>query len=251
MIELRDVWKGERKATRKDQWALAGVRLAFPAGYRIGLIGSNAAHNTVALRIMAGVESPERGVVRRSGVPCWPFDFANFVDSKASISQNANFLSQVYGVNSADVLRITTHLSGVKPVRGKPMSQYTGPDRRSISLGLTLSLQFDWYFVDEKLPRFPDETAELIEAVVSDRMSHASVIWATTKPETLEGFCNAGLLLDQGSMTFYTDYQSAVDAFNRANETKIVKKNDRKPRKAGGPGSAARSEGEVDTENAR
>lgn len=251
MIELKDVWKGEKKAQQKDQWSLAGVDLALPAGYRIGLLGLNGSHNSIVLRLLAGVEAPDKGVVRRLGVPCWPFDFSGFIEGRATLSQNVNFLSHVYGVEAADMLRITNSLSGVKPVRGKPMNQYTGVDRRALSLGLTLSLQFDWYFVDERLPRFPDDTAAIVESAVSDRMSHASVIWATTKPETLDGFCNAGLLLDQGSLTFYADYQDAVEAFNRANETKIVKKNDRKSRKAGGPGRAARSESEIDTENAR
>lgn len=251
MFELRDVWKGERRATQKDQWALAGADLVFPAGYRIGLLGANASQNSSVLRMLSGVESPDRGVIRRTGAPCWPFDFSGFVETRATVPQNANFIAQVYGVDAGDVLRIATKLSGVKLVRGKPMNQYLGTERRALSLGLTLSLQFDWYFVDEKLPRIQGANMEAIEAAISDRIAHASVVWATTRPEALEGFCNAGMLLDQGSLTFYADYQDAVNAFNRANETKIVKKNDRKSRKAGGPGRAARSEGEVDTENAR
>ncbi|QZO01952.1 hypothetical protein [Chenggangzhangella methanolivorans] len=97
-------------------------------------------------------------------------------------------------VDPVEVMRITARLSGVKVVRGKPMNQYLGPDRRSLALGLTLAFQFDWYFVDERLPRAPENTAADVDAAIRDRLSHASVIWATTKPETLEGFCDAGLV---------------------------------------------------------
>ena len=251
MFELHDVWKGEKKATSRDQWTLAGVTVAFPAGSRIALIGPDSAKNSAVLRILSGVDEPDRGAIRRVGTTCWPLDYGGFIEPRATVNQNANFLAQVYGVDASEVTRIAARLSGVKLVRGKPMNQYLGTDKRALMLGLTLAFQFDWYFVDERLPRAPEETAAEVDAAIKDRLSRASVIWATSKPETLDGFCDAALLLDQGSLTFYSKFEDAVDAFRQTNETKIVRQNDRKSRKAGRRRRAARRAGEIDTQDAR
>ncbi|PZQ11264.1 MAG: hypothetical protein DI565_18375 [Ancylobacter novellus] len=247
MFELRDVWKAG--GSQKDAWLLAGTTLSFPSGRRIALLGPDSAQNSAAIRLLAGIDEPDRGVIRRTGAPCWPLDFARFLEMKATLVQNANFLAQVYGVNADDMAAIAVSLSGVRAVRGKLMTQYTGPDRRALALGLTLALQFDWYFVDEKLPRPPAETAAAVEAAVADRFSRASVIWSTTKPETLEGFCDAGLLLDQGTLTFYSTFAEAVDAFQQAYGTEAGKQNDRKSRKADRRRRAARRSGEIDPQN--
>lgn len=248
MIELHDVWKGMTKATTRDAWTLAGVTLTIPAGLRIAMFGVDATDNSLALRVLSGVEAPDRGAIRREGAPCWPLDFFGFVDMQATVKQNINFLAQVYGVSASDMARIVTRLGGAKEIKGRPISQYLAHDRRGFSLAMTLSLQFDWYFVDEKLPRGRDPVAVEVEAVIADRLSRGSVIWATTKPELLEGYCNAALLLDQGSLTFYSDFHEAVDAFQRVRQAKSV--DEAKPRKAGRRGRAPRSPSPVDTENA-
>ena len=247
MFELRDVWKAG--ASQKDPWLLAGTTLAIPPGRRVALLGADSAQNSAMIRLLAGVDDPDRGVIRRTGAPCWPLDYSRFLEMKASFVQNANFLAQVYGVNGDDMAAIAVSLSGVRAIRGKLMNQYNGPERRALALGLTLSLQFDWYFVDERLPRSSAETSAAIEAAITDRFSRASVIWATTKPETLEGFCDAGLLLDQGTLTFYSDFAEAVDAFQQANGTEALKHNDRKSRKADRRRRAARRPGEIDPQN--
>ncbi len=44
----------------------AGVEVAIPQGARIGLVGPNGAGKTTLLRLMAGLEEPSRGAVRRA-----------------------------------------------------------------------------------------------------------------------------------------------------------------------------------------
>lgn len=212
MFELFDVWKADRKATSRASWSLAGANCVVPAGRRIALLGEDEKRNSMALRVLAGVEDPDKGAVRRVGRTCWPFDYSGFSDNGATLRQNANFLARVYGVDSEEVARIAIALSGVKAPRGKPLKQYLGPDRRALEIGLTLAIQFDWYFVDERLPRMSPQAQPAVDVAIADRVSRASLVWATTKPETVRGYCDAGLVLDQGTLTFYSDFEQAVEA---------------------------------------
>jgi len=44
----------------------SGVSLTITAGSRVGLVGPNGVGKTTLLRLLAGLEEPERGRVRRS-----------------------------------------------------------------------------------------------------------------------------------------------------------------------------------------
>jgi len=214
MLELRDVWKGA-KSKGKQRWMLAGASLAVPAGRRVALLGANSAHNRTVLHVLAGVDHPDRGSVRRVGLPCWPFGDRKFLDVAGTLRQNANFLSYIYGVDGGDVAAIATELSGVKLRKGKPLKSYPLSERRQLALGLTLALQFDWYFIDERLPRVAKARVAEVDSVIAHRLSQAGVIWATTKPETVAGYCDAGLVLDQGALTFYDTLEAASEAYRK------------------------------------
>lgn len=229
-FELYDVWKSNPKSQTRDKFVLAGATVALPVGRKIALLGPDRECNAGVLRVMSGVDEPEKGIVRRVGVSCWPFDYSGFEDNSGSLQQNANFIANVYGVEAGEVARIATILSGVRIVRGKPLKQYLVPERKAILLGLTLALQFDWYFVDQKLPSGPPASGELVDAALADRLGRASVVWATTVPESLDNYCDAGLVLDQGRLTFYDDMGAAVAAYRRSTDSEASTTNERKSR---------------------
>lgn len=226
MLELIDVWKGPKRVTSQDECTLAGVTLTIPSGRRIGLLGSDADNNSMVLRMLSGMEEPDKGVLRRVGTPCWPLDYSGFTDNSATLRQNASFLGRIYGVDADEMTRIAGMLSGVRPVRGRPMRQYSGVDRRALELGLTLSLQFDWYFVDEKLPKALDGTEDAIHAAITDRISRASLVWASSNAKFLSEFCDAGLLLDQGKLTFYDRFEEAAAAYTNLNPSQVKARNE-------------------------
>lgn len=249
MLEFVDVWKGGKKTdASKPGWLLKGASVTLPAGRKIAMLGGTREEYGAILQIMSGVAEPDKGAVRRTGVPCWPFDYTGFLEGKASLQQNAIFLGRVYGLESDEILRIAAKLSGVRIMTGKPYNHYSSLDRRALYIGLTLAIQFDWYFVNERLPHAPKDTADEVDAALADRMDRGTVIWATSNPQAVAGYCDAGLLLDRGSLTFYNSLEEAADAYRRSTESKAQPKDDRKPREANRRRRAARSAGEVDPE---
>lgn len=250
-FELRDVWKNSTKGTTKNTYVLAGASVAFPAGRNIALLGAERERTTGVLRLLSGVDEPDKGVVRRIGKACWPFDFSGYVDGTGTLQQNANFIANVYGVDAGEVARIAAALSGVRIVRAKPMKLYQPMERRAIQVGLTLALQFDWYFVDQKLPEATAATRDLVHAALADRLSRASVVWATTEPEAVGDYCDAGLVLDQGRLTFYSDLGSAIDAYRRSIGSEASTTDERRSRHSNRQRRAARRARKNDSEKPR
>ncbi|MEB3353565.1 MAG: ABC transporter ATP-binding protein [Cyanobacteriota bacterium] len=65
-VQLRDVWH-RYPQTPADAWTLAGIDLSLRPGELVGLLGPSGCGKTTLLRLIAGFERPERGVVRMEG----------------------------------------------------------------------------------------------------------------------------------------------------------------------------------------
>lgn len=215
MIELWDVWNSV-VVQRKKRWVIAGGNAILPPGRRIALLGKNHTHNTTLLNLLCGVERPEKGSVRRSGLVSFTLGGPSMLDASGTMRENAVYLGRVFGCDSGDIMAVVNQLSTVKPRRGKPLRVYDARERRELSLCFTLALQFDWYFVDEALPWSPPDKAELVRRTIATRFEEAGVIWAASDPAGLEAYCDAGLVLDRGDLTFYDRFADAAEAYRQS-----------------------------------
>lgn len=215
MIELQNVWKSYGEG-RKRQAVIAGVTLTLPQGRKIALLGSRGSGKSSLIRLMSRIEAPDKGAVRNSGLTCWPLDYFNFAERNATVHQNALTLGHMYGVDGREIGDIAVEISGVAVTRSKEFRRYGSGERRLLALGLTLALQFDWYFVDGGLPALPEERIDDIDAMIADRLSRASVVWATNDAAQVAGYCDAGLVLHRGKLRFYDTLAAASEAHLKA-----------------------------------
>lgn len=215
MLQLVDVWKGEKGGRGKRLWTLAGVTTTLPAGRRIALLGPDPLANALVLGLLSGHGVPDRGMIRRSGLTCWPLGDFSFLDIRSTLKQNASFIGRLYGVSAEDMMAIAVSLTGVKLRRGRPISAYPAGEQRLLALGITLSIQFSWYFVNENVPGVPEDRLGAVAAAVADRFSRGGVVWATTDPTKVAGYCDAAVILDQGRMTFYDAFADAAEDYEQ------------------------------------
>ena len=74
MIELDRVSKSYRtRAGRRN--VLDNVGATFEAGHNFGILGVNGAGKSTLIRLLAGSELPDRGIIRRSARVSFPLGF--------------------------------------------------------------------------------------------------------------------------------------------------------------------------------
>lgn len=215
MIELQNVWKAYG-AGHKRVSIVANANLVLPPRRKIALLGSRGCGKTSLIRLLSRIEAPDRGVVRASGLQCWPLDNINFIEKNSTVQQTAHMLGHTFGRDGEEIADIASDLSGVALVKGKSFRSYETLERKMLALGMTLSLQFEWYFVDVDLPAIVAERPAVFEDVIVDRLSRAGVVWATNDASRLESYCDAGLVLHRGKLRFYDTVQDASEAHMEA-----------------------------------
>jgi capsular polysaccharide transport system ATP-binding protein len=69
----------------------------FDAGHNFGILGKNGAGKSTLIRLLAGSELPDRGIIRRRARVSFPLGFGGTFHGALSGRENTQFLARIYG----------------------------------------------------------------------------------------------------------------------------------------------------------
>ena len=76
---------------------LDNVSVTFAPGQNFGVLGANGAGKSTLVRLLAGSEMPDRGMVRRYARVSFPLGFGGTFHGALSGRENIAFIARVYG----------------------------------------------------------------------------------------------------------------------------------------------------------
>jgi capsular polysaccharide transport system ATP-binding protein len=93
-----------------------------------------------------------------------------------------------------------------------PVSTYSAGMKARLAFALSMGVDFEVYLVDEVIgvgdTAFRRKCAEAFRR----RMDHAQVLMISHDTGTLRQFCNAGLVIEAGRLTYFDTVEAAIDA---------------------------------------
>jgi capsular polysaccharide transport system ATP-binding protein len=96
MIALERVSKGYR-TVRGRRVVLDDASAVFPSGSNVGVLGANGAGKSTLIRLLAGTEMPDRGIIRRDGRVSFPLGYGGTFHGSLSGRENVAFVARIYG----------------------------------------------------------------------------------------------------------------------------------------------------------
>ena len=98
MLELENVsksfWTGVQRKVILDR-----VSFKVELGTSLGILAPNGTGKTTLINMMAGLEKPDEGVIRRNGRISFPLGFMGGVVPKHSAMINARNIARLYGLD--------------------------------------------------------------------------------------------------------------------------------------------------------
>lgn len=98
MLEFESVsksfWTGSQRKVILDR-ELFRVEL----GHSLGILAPNGTGKTTLINMMAGLEKPDEGVIRRECRISFPLGFMGGVVSRVSAVENSRFIARLYGLD--------------------------------------------------------------------------------------------------------------------------------------------------------
>src|SRR5271157_5398942 len=214
MITLDRVSKVYRTRTGRKT-VLDNVSATFEGGHNFGILGVNGAGKSTLIRLLAGSEMPDRGVVRRYARVSFPLGFGGTFHGTLSGRENVAFIARIYGAALSSAIAYVEAFSELGEYFHMPVNTYSAGMRARLAFAACLAIDFDVYLIDEVTEigdqRFRRKCAEAFR----ERMLRSDIILVTHNTHTLRQYCDKGAILANGELAFYDDIASALGRYHR------------------------------------
>ncbi|MAM62535.1 ATP-binding cassette domain-containing protein [Maritimibacter sp. UBA3975] len=214
MIEFNNVsksyWTGVQRKVILDH---ASFRVEL--GNSLGILAPNGTGKTTIIQMMAGLEKPDEGEIRRTSRVSFPLGFMGGVVPKLSAKENARYIAKLYGLDPDYIEAFTRWLCGLEEYYDFPLGTYSSGMKARFTFSLLLALEFDIYLIDEGMPQTTDaEFNRKAGDVLRQRLESATVVVVSHQAQTLEKFCRSAAVLHNGQLFMFDTLEEAKQLYD-------------------------------------
>lgn len=221
MIEINGLYKRYHRQRRVYDWVLEDINLTIPKGVSVGLLGRNGAGKSTLLRLIAGMDTPDRGEIVRHSRVSWPIGLSGGFQGSMSGRQNVKFVARVHGgrYNIQDIIGKVRDFSELGDAFDEPIKTYSSGMRARLNFGLSLAFEFDVYLSDEATSVGDRAFKAKATKAFKDKVDQASLIMVSHSEGILKDLCQAGIYLKNGRAMWYDDINDAIAAYHEETDS--------------------------------
>ncbi len=214
MISLRNVTKSFKVGS---DWrtVIEDVTLDLPRGRNIGILGRNGAGKSTLLAMIGGSSLPDSGEIIRHVEVSWPLGFRGAFHNALTGRQNTRFVARIYGVDTEDMMERVQEFAEIGDFFDMPVSTYSSGMKARLAFGVSMAVQFDLYLVDEITAvgdaAFKRKCAEAFR----EKAETSNILMVSHSTSTVKEYCDAGIVLENGRLTYYDDLEDALEVHDR------------------------------------
>jgi capsular polysaccharide transport system ATP-binding protein len=218
MLEFDDVsksfWTGQQRKV-----ILERVSFRVELGRSLGILAPNGTGKTTLIKMMAGLEKPDEGHIRRGCRISFPLGFMGGVVAKVSAKENARYIARLYGLDPDYVEAFCRWLCGLGEYFDQPLGTYSSGMRARFTFALMLALDFDIYLIDEGMPSSTDvEFNRKAGEILRERLATTTVVIVSHQPRTLEKFARSAAVLMDGKLHMFDTLEEAKQLYDYENQ---------------------------------
>lgn len=196
--------QGEYKVVIDD------LTIDLPTGKSLALLGRNGAGKSTLLQMIAGTVSPDDGQIVSDGSISWPVGFRGSFHRDLTGAQNIRFIARIYGVDTEELLAFVEDFAEIGEQFYEPVRNYSSGMQARLAFGASMGIHFDTYLVDEITAVGDARFKRKSRAVFRQRMTVSDAIMVSHDMAQVRQFCDAGVVLDQGRLTYFENLEEAI-----------------------------------------
>lgn len=214
MLEFNNVsksfWTGTQRKIILDR-----VSFRVELGTSLGILAPNGTGKTTLINMMAGLEKPDEGEIRREANISFPLGFMGGVISKHSARENSRYIAKLYGLDPDYVEAFCRWVCGLQEYFDQPLATYSSRMRSRFTFSLFLALDFDMYLIDEGMPVSTDvEFNKKAGDLLAERLKTTTTIIVSHDPAILEKFAKKAAVLMSGQLHMFDSLEAAKQLYD-------------------------------------
>lgn len=208
----------------KSQTALSEFSVNIEHGDRVALLGTNGSGKSTLLKLIAGIYKPETGKVVTTG-SVYTF-----------LGRNVGVMPQLSGYDNLIVrgllLDLPEHVIEEKIEKiiafselaediHRPVSTYSMGMRARLTFSMLMFVEADIFLIDEGLGAGDQFFLEKARKFVNSLLDTSKIlVFANHSNKMLSQFCNKALLIDQGSLISFGEFNQVLHQYNHLKDSK-------------------------------
>lgn len=214
MIEFQRVSKTYHIRKFRKQ-VFTDVNFRIEPGESIGICGANGAGKSTLMRLIAGVERPTTGQIRRAMSTSWPIGYSSCFQSSLTGADNARFIARIYNQPEKRILDFVEDFAQLGAYLHQPVRTYSAGMNARLAFGISLAINFECYLVDEVTAAGDERFRARCEEALLHRRDTATLVMISHDPATLRQYCRRGAVVQSGSVVFFDAIEEAIEIHNR------------------------------------
>jgi capsular polysaccharide transport system ATP-binding protein len=212
-IELQNVSKEYAGVHGTKKRVIDRISHVIEYGSNLGILGVNGAGKSTLMRLLAGIEVPTTGRIRRYGTVSWPLARnAGFV-SQMTGEQNVRFVGRLYRMDLKELMEFVRDFSELGSALKEPVETYSSGMKARLQFAMSMGVPFNFYLVDEIVAVGDQRFQEKCRRVFAERRGNATVVMISHQISTLRQFCDKGALLQNGMLQSFDTLEAAILAY--------------------------------------
>ena len=215
MISVRNLTKSYALKDKRH-YVFKDVSFDFPADKNIGILGPNGAGKSTLLRILGGIDHPDSGEIQRNASLSWPLGLRGGFVGHMTGRDNCRMICNAYGVKQAQIrekIDSIKALSQIGDYFDQPVAYYSSGMGSRLGFALSMAFDFDYFLIDEVTSVGDGHFKQLAKEALDQKRKTSKIIMVSHSMGDLKRFCDVAVLIKDGTVTIYEDFDKAIEAY--------------------------------------
>jgi capsular polysaccharide transport system ATP-binding protein len=199
------------------KYVLRDVNIDIPDDRDIAILGLNGAGKTTLMRMIGGIDFPDKGSVVSDRFISWPLGINSGFQGTMTGRENVRYICRIHGIKvDRDIEEYIKDFSEIGESYDLPISSYSSGMRSRYSFAVAMGFDFDTYLMDEIMSVGDAAFRKKCSDTLKSKRESSNIILVSHNMNTIREHCNAAILLAYGQAHFYESVEQAIFRYTYA-----------------------------------
>lgn len=207
-----------KKIEYKKKLAVNNVSFKIHRGEAVAIFGKNGAGKSTVLKMITGVAFPTEGEITVNGRVSALLELTSGFDPDLTGRENIYLKGQLCGLTNEEIRareETIVDFAEIDEYIDQPVRSYSSGMKARLGFAVNVNIDPEILIVDEALSvgdrSFQDKCLKKVKSIIEE--DGVTLLFVTHSTATATKFCNRGIVMQKGKMTFDGDIKEAVDLY--------------------------------------
>ncbi|MCI9246478.1 MAG: ABC transporter ATP-binding protein [Clostridia bacterium] len=210
-----------KKIKYTEKKAVNDVNFEIKRGESVALFGRNGAGKSTILKMITGVCFPTTGEIEVKGRVSALLELTSGFDPEFTGKENIYLKGQLLGLKDQEIRELEQEIINFAEIEeyiDQPVRTYSSGMKARLGFSINVNIRPEILIIDEALSvgdeEFKRKCVKKVNEIVANE--NVTLLFVTHTTGVAKEFCQRGMVMEKGKVTFDGDIESAIEIYNNS-----------------------------------